>query len=93
MEFASKWFKKAALVGFPDAQYNLGVMYENGEFVKQDLYSLWMEDCRHHWVAEICIFLTLFIFCLGNPKKSKYEEKIQISLQRSLIAHTDFSKL
>ena len=43
MEFANKWFKKAALVGFPDAQYNLGVMYENGEFVKQDLItaSMW----------------------------------------------------
>ena len=44
LEFASKWFKKAALVGFPDAQYNLGVMYENGEFVKQDLItaSMWL---------------------------------------------------
>jgi len=43
LELARKWFEKAALVGFADAQYNLGVMHENGEFVKQDfiIASMW----------------------------------------------------
>jgi uncharacterized protein len=35
-KLAKEWFEKAAIQGFADAQYNLGVMYENGEFVKVD---------------------------------------------------------
>ena len=40
---ANKWFEKAALGGFSDAQYNLGIMYENGEYIKQDfiIASMW----------------------------------------------------
>ena len=40
---ANKWFEKSALGGFSDAQYNLGVMYENGEYIKQDfiIASMW----------------------------------------------------
>ena len=31
-----KWYRKAAEQGFADAQYNLGVMYANGEGVPKD---------------------------------------------------------
>ena len=31
-----KWFRKAAEQGDADAQFNLGVMYRNGQGVKQD---------------------------------------------------------
>jgi TPR repeat protein len=34
---AAYWFKKAANQGNADAQYNLGVCYENGHGVKKDL--------------------------------------------------------
>lgn len=34
---ASYWFRKAALLGFPDAEFNLAVMYEKGEGVNSDL--------------------------------------------------------
>lgn len=33
---ASYWFRKAALLGFPDAEFNLAVMYEKGEGVNSD---------------------------------------------------------
>jgi TPR repeat protein len=33
---AKEWFEKSAIQGLPDAQYNLAVMYENGQHVKQD---------------------------------------------------------
>jgi hypothetical protein len=33
---AKEWFEKSAIQGFADAQYNLAVMYENGQYVKQD---------------------------------------------------------
>ncbi len=36
LKIAKEWFEKAAQAGHPDAQYNLGVMYENGESVKKD---------------------------------------------------------
>ncbi|HCN10096.1 MAG TPA: hypothetical protein DIT01_19390, partial [Lentisphaeria bacterium] len=33
---AVKWFRKAAEQGYPQAQYNLGVAYANGEGVPED---------------------------------------------------------
>jgi uncharacterized protein len=42
LRLAKIWFEKAAIKGFADAQYNLGVMYENGEFVKQDYVIAYM---------------------------------------------------
>ena len=33
---AVKWFRKAADQGFPDAQYNLAVMYANGRGVARN---------------------------------------------------------
>jgi TPR repeat protein len=33
---AKEWFEKAAQSNYSDAQYNLGVMYENGESIKKD---------------------------------------------------------
>lgn len=42
LKFAKQWFEKAATGGFADAQYNLGAMYENGEFVKQDYLTAYM---------------------------------------------------
>lgn len=33
---AMQWFEKSAVSGYADAEYNLGVMYENGESVKKD---------------------------------------------------------
>ncbi|MAS81619.1 MAG: hypothetical protein CMF45_02890 [Legionellales bacterium] len=35
-KIAKEWFEKAARSNYPDAQYNLGVMYENGESIKRD---------------------------------------------------------
>ena len=37
------WFLKAAKRGHVTAQYNLGIMYENGEYIKQDfiIASMW----------------------------------------------------
>ena len=32
---AVKWIRKAAGLGYPDAQYNLGAMYANGKGVEQ----------------------------------------------------------
>ena len=33
---AAKWYRKAADQGYAPAQFNLGVMYDNGEGVAQD---------------------------------------------------------
>tara|TARA_R110000782_G_scaffold196430_2_gene285760 strand:- start:278 stop:697 length:420 start_codon:yes stop_codon:yes gene_type:complete len=41
-KLARQWFEKAAINRFPDAQYNLGVMYENGEGVVQDYVVAYM---------------------------------------------------
>jgi len=38
-----RWFQKAAEQGYADGQYNLGVMYANGQGVTQD-YAL-----AHMW--------------------------------------------
>ena len=41
---AAKWYQKAADQGDADAQYNLGVMYDNGDGVEQDnvtAYAWW----------------------------------------------------
>ena len=35
-EEAVNWFRKASEQGLAEAQYNLGIMYSNGEGVKQD---------------------------------------------------------
>jgi uncharacterized protein len=51
---AKDWFEKSAKLGFADAQYNLGAMYENGEYVQQDYinaamwYSLAIEQGNNH---------------------------------------------
>lgn len=51
---AKEWFEKSAIQGLADAQYNLAVMYENGEFVQQDYllaamwYSLAIEQGNKH---------------------------------------------
>ena len=51
---AKEWFEKSAIHGFADAQYNLAVMYENGEYVQQDYttaamwYSLAIEQGNQH---------------------------------------------
>ncbi|KAI9348634.1 Sel1 repeat protein [Obelidium mucronatum] len=34
---AANWFRLAADAGLPEAEYNLGVMYERGEGVETDL--------------------------------------------------------
>ncbi len=39
---AITWFEKGARAGFADAQYNLGSMYENGEFVDIDYMQAYM---------------------------------------------------
>ncbi len=35
-KLAMQWFEKSAVSGYADAEYNLDVMYENGESVKKD---------------------------------------------------------
>jgi TPR repeat protein len=35
-EAATSWYRKAAEQGLAEAQYNLGVMYANGDGVAQD---------------------------------------------------------
>jgi uncharacterized protein len=51
---AKEWFEKSAIQGSADAQYNLAVMYENGEYVKQDFvtaamwYSMAIENANEH---------------------------------------------
>ena len=53
-KYAKEWFEKSAIQGFPDAQYNLGVMYENGESGVQDYmiaamwYSIAIENGNKH---------------------------------------------
>ena len=42
LDQAKNWFEKAALKGYPDAQYNLGQMYENGQSVEQDFLIAYM---------------------------------------------------
>ena len=39
---AKNWFEKAAADGLADAQYNLGTMYENGEYVEIDYMRAYM---------------------------------------------------
>jgi hypothetical protein len=41
---AAKWFRKAAEQGYPEAQYNLGLAYQNGQGVAQDNIQalMWM---------------------------------------------------
>ena len=41
-KIAKEWFEKAAINGLADAQYNLGVMYENGEYVEIDYVTAYM---------------------------------------------------
>ncbi len=41
-KMAKEWFEKAAKNGLADAQYNLGVMYENGDYVDQDYVTAYM---------------------------------------------------
>ncbi len=47
---AVTWFAKAAVKGYPDAQYNLGAMYANGEHVAKDYYKayLWFFAADHN---------------------------------------------
>ncbi|MFQ7388115.1 MAG: tetratricopeptide repeat protein [Escherichia sp.] len=46
---AKDWFEKAAEKGHVDAQYNLGVIYENGEGVSQNYQQAkaWYERQPH----------------------------------------------
>ncbi len=39
---AEQWFRKAAEKAYPDAQYNLGLMYENGHVLPQDFTIAYM---------------------------------------------------
>lgn len=39
---AMQWFEKSADSGYADAEYNLGVMYENGEGVIQNYVTAYM---------------------------------------------------
>jgi TPR repeat protein len=39
---AAKWYRKAAELGYPEAQYSLGLMYANGEGVPKDFAVAYM---------------------------------------------------
>lgn len=42
-EKAVEWYQKAANQGFSDAQYNLGLMFEEGEGVSRD-YNMALKE-------------------------------------------------
>jgi len=39
---AVKWYRKAAEQGDADAQFNLGVRYDAGQGVQQDMAAAWL---------------------------------------------------
>ena len=51
---ARQWYEKAAAQGYAEAQYNLGVMYNNGKGVRQDYVKArkWYEKAAAQGVAE-----------------------------------------
>lgn len=53
------WMHKAAQNNFPLAQYHLGLMYSNGDFVKQnkELAGYWLKLASDHGVKEAVDFL------------------------------------
>jgi uncharacterized protein len=67
-----KWLSKAARQGLADAQSNLGVMYARGEGVPKDLVQAYM------WFDLAA--------ARGNPKASKYKNKVAESMSSSQIA-------
>ena len=49
-----QWYRKAAEQGFAQAQYNLGVMYENGRGVRQDYIQAvqWYRKAAEQGIAQ-----------------------------------------
>ena len=49
-EEAFKWFKRAADQNYPDAEENLGIMYEKGLGEKQDYFEAvrWYQSAADH---------------------------------------------
>ena len=51
---AVKWYRKAAEQGIAEAQYNLGVMYANGEGVPRDQAKAveWLQKAAKQGLAK-----------------------------------------
>ncbi|WP_148132454.1 tetratricopeptide repeat protein, partial [Neisseria sp. HMSC074B07] len=51
---AVQWYRKAAEQGLADAQYNLGMMYANGQGVRQDYAEAvrWFRKTAEQGLAE-----------------------------------------
>jgi TPR repeat protein len=51
---AAKWFEKAALLGHPQAQYNLGILYIKGEGVAKDFAKAaeWLQKAARQGYEE-----------------------------------------
>ena len=58
---AVEWYQKAALQGKADAQYNLGIMYEQGKGVKQDSV-----EAIKWWQKAVAQGLAPAQYALGN---------------------------
>lgn len=75
---AFKLFQIAANTGFPSAQHNLGVAYQNGEGVKPNLTEAvkWYEAAANQgWQPSISILIQ--IYGAGSPDVPKDETKKQ----------------
>ena len=68
-EQAAYWFREAAIQGVPNAQYNLGVLYENGWGVeKSDVRSLlWYHSAAESGHPKAQYNLGIFFEGRGNP--------------------------
>src|SRR6185295_7385653 len=72
---AAKWFRKAAESGNPDAQYNLGVLSEEGLGVKQDYTEAlgWYQRAAEQGIPEAYIQLSrLFDSGRAIPREKRY---------------------
>jgi TPR repeat protein len=69
---AVKWYRKAAEQGLPEAQFNLGLMYDKGQGVPQDYAEAvkWYRKAAEQGFAEAQTNLGIMYFTgLGVPKE------------------------
>ena len=75
---AAECFRKAADQGDAEAQYNLGVMYDNGHGVQQDYQEAvkWYRKSADQGVAEAQYNLGI-MYCNGDGVQQNYQEAVK----------------
>ncbi|HXI44053.1 MAG TPA: tetratricopeptide repeat protein [Bryobacteraceae bacterium] len=70
-----RWFRKAAEQGFPQAEFSLGVIFENGTGVVQDYVAAakWYRKASEHGLAAAQLNLAM-IYANGHGVKQDYAE-------------------